>query len=46
MPSGITVDLLKQAEFLSRQENLILYGRNGAGNYRKNLVIERFSETA
>jgi DNA replication protein DnaC len=31
LPSGITVDLLKQAEFLSRQENLILYGRNGAG---------------
>lgn len=31
LPSGITVDLLKQAEFLSRQENLILYGKNGAG---------------
>lgn len=31
LPSGITVDLLKQVEFLSRQENLILYGRNGAG---------------
>ena len=31
LPSGITVDLLKQAEFLERQENLILYGRNGAG---------------
>lgn len=31
LPSGITVDLLKQAEFLTRQENLILYGRNGAG---------------
>lgn len=31
LPSGITIDLLKQAEFLSRQENLILYGRNGAG---------------
>jgi len=31
LPSGITVDLLKQAEFLSRRENLILYGRNGAG---------------
>jgi DNA replication protein DnaC len=31
LPSGITVDLLKQAEFLVRQENLILYGRNGAG---------------
>lgn len=28
LPSGITVDLLRQAEFLSRQENLILYGRN------------------
>lgn len=31
MPAGITVDLLKQAEFLTRQENLILYGKNGAG---------------
>lgn len=31
LPSSMTVDLLKQAEFLSRQENLILYGRNGAG---------------
>jgi DNA replication protein DnaC len=31
MPSGITVDLLKQTEFLARQENLILYGKNGAG---------------
>jgi DNA replication protein DnaC len=31
MPSGITVDLLKQAEFVTRQENLILYGKNGAG---------------
>lgn len=31
LPSGITIDLLKQAEFLSRQENLILYGRNGSG---------------
>lgn len=31
LPSGITIDLLKQAEFLLRQENLILYGRNGAG---------------
>jgi DNA replication protein DnaC len=31
LPSGLTIDLLKQAEFLFRQENLILYGRNGAG---------------
>ncbi len=30
-PSDITIDLLKQVEFMSRQENLILYGRNGAG---------------
>jgi hypothetical protein len=28
LPSGITIDLLKQVEFLSSQENLILYGRN------------------
>ncbi len=31
LPPGITIDLMKQAEFLSRQENLILYGRNGTG---------------
>lgn len=31
LPSGLSIDLLKQAEFLSRQENLILYGRNGTG---------------
>lgn len=31
LPNGITVDLLKQVDFLTRQENLILYGRNGAG---------------
>ena len=31
LPSTITIDLLKEAEFLSRQENLILYGRNGSG---------------
>ena len=31
LPSDITMDLLIQAEFLTRQENLILYGRNGAG---------------
>lgn len=31
IPPDLTIDLLKQAEFLSRQENLILYGRNGAG---------------
>jgi len=30
-PAGLTIDLLKQADFLSRQENLILYGRNGCG---------------
>jgi DNA replication protein DnaC len=31
LPSTLTIDLLKQADFLTRQENLILYGRNGAG---------------
>lgn len=31
LPASTTVDLLKQAEFLTRQENLILYGRNGSG---------------
>jgi DNA replication protein DnaC len=31
MPAALTVDLIKQVDFLNRQENLILYGRNGAG---------------
>jgi len=31
LPVALTVDLIKQLDFLSRQENLILYGRNGAG---------------
>ena len=31
LPSELTIDLLKQADFLNRTENLILYGRNGAG---------------
>lgn len=31
LPAALTVDLIKQLDFLSRQENLILYGRNGAG---------------
>jgi DNA replication protein DnaC len=39
MPSIITVDLLKQAEFLSRQENLILYGKNGAGKSHMAIAI-------
>lgn len=30
-PPTITVDNLKSLDFLSRKENLILYGRNGAG---------------
>lgn len=31
IPASLTIDLLKQADFLSRTENLILYGRNGTG---------------
>jgi DNA replication protein DnaC len=31
LPSSLTVDLVKQIDFINRQENLILYGRNGAG---------------
>jgi DNA replication protein DnaC len=31
LSASMTIDLLKQAEFLSRQENLVLYGRNGTG---------------
>lgn len=30
-PSTITIDLLKQLSFMENQENIILYGRNGAG---------------
>ncbi len=31
LPAALTVDLIKQIDFINRQENLILYGRNGAG---------------
>lgn len=31
IPNTITVDGIKTVEFMSRKENLILYGRNGAG---------------
>lgn len=31
LPATLSVDLIKQLDFLNRQENLILYGRNGAG---------------
>lgn len=31
IPPALTIDLLKQAEFLNRTENLILYGKNGSG---------------
>lgn len=31
LPAAITADLLMQVDFLNRKENLILYGRNGAG---------------
>lgn len=31
IPPTLTIDLLKQAEFLTRTENLILYGKNGSG---------------
>ena len=41
IPVSLTIDLLKHADFLSRTENLILYGRNGTGNYRKKNIIER-----
>lgn len=30
-PPIMTIELLKQLDFMERQENLILYGRNGAG---------------
>ncbi len=31
LPPSLTIDLLKQADFLNRTENLILYGRQGNG---------------
>jgi DNA replication protein DnaC len=31
LPATLSVDLIKQLDFMNRQENLILYGRNGAG---------------
>jgi DNA replication protein DnaC len=31
IPNTLTIDALKTLDFMQRQENLILYGRNGAG---------------
>lgn len=31
IPQTLTIDLIKQAEFMNRTENLILYGKNGSG---------------
>lgn len=31
IPSALTIDLIEQADFLNRTENLILYGRSGSG---------------
>lgn len=31
IPNTLTIDTLKSLDFIKRQENLILYGRNGAG---------------
>jgi DNA replication protein DnaC len=31
IPPALTIDLLEQADFLNRTENLILYGRSGSG---------------
>jgi DNA replication protein DnaC len=37
---------LSSLEFIKTGQNVILAGNSGTGNYRKNLVMERFSETA
>ena len=31
IPNTLTIDSLKSLDFMKRQENLVLYGRNGAG---------------
>lgn len=31
IPKTLSIDLIKQADFINRKENLILYGRNGNG---------------
>ena len=35
---------LSRCGFIERRENVILIGGYGTGNYRKNLLMERFSE--
>ena len=35
---------LHELSFIDRKENVILLGPAGVGNYRKNLLMERFSE--
>ena len=41
LPQTITIEEIKNIEFISKTQNLILYGNVGTGNYRKFLVIER-----
>ncbi len=42
---SITLEDIKNAEFVNRKENLILYGAVGTGNYRKFLFMERNKRT-
>jgi DNA replication protein DnaC len=46
LPSNLTPDSLKSLDFIREKKNIIMYGRTGTGNYRKYLVMERFSESA
>ena len=31
IPPALTIDLVRQVDFLNRTENLIVYGKNGSG---------------
>ena len=41
LPQGLTPEAIKACNFIAEKRNLILYGNVGAGNYRKNLLMER-----
>ncbi len=44
LPSTLHPDELTSCQFIRDKKNLVLYGPVGTGNYRKDLVMERFSK--
>ncbi len=41
LPAAVSVEYLRNCEFINTKTNLVMYGNVGTGNYRKNLLMER-----